>query len=76
MIDIAEVVRAIVKARDAGDAAAYTKHTHACVREYGQQLLLNLSAAILPTTPQEADVVNWLKGKLVEIAKQIPEHKE
>lgn len=76
MIDIAQVVLAIVKAKDATDTKAYTKHTHALVRQYGQELLFNLAQAILPTTPEEAACVKWLQEQVIKVANQIPENKE
>lgn len=76
MIDIAQIVLAIVKTRDASDAAAYTRHVHGLVRQYGQELLLNTAQAILPTTPEEQAAVKWLQENLVRIAQQIPEPKK
>lgn len=76
MIDIAQIVSAIVKAKDASDMKAYNRHVHGLVRQYGQELLLNLANAILPTTPEEQDVVKWLQGKIVVVAQQIPEAKD
>lgn len=76
MIDIAQVVQGIVKVRNASDEKAYTKHTHALVRQYGQELLLNLAAAILPTTAGEQECVAWLKDQVAKVANQIPEAKE
>lgn len=73
MIDIAAIVAAIVKSRDASDTAAYTRHVHLLVRQYGQELLLNLAAAILPTTPEEQACVKWLQENIVRVAQQIPE---
>ncbi len=72
MIDIRQVVAEIVKAKGASDANAFAVHTHAQIQRYGQELLLNLANAIVPTTPEEQAVVGWLKQKLVEIAQQIP----
>jgi len=76
VIDIAQIVSAIVKTRDASDEKAYTAHVHSLVRQYGQELLLNLAQAIMPTTPEEHAVVQWLQSKVVDVANQIPEHKE
>lgn len=76
MIDIAQVVQAIVKTKDASDAKAYTKHVHGLIRQYGQELLFNLAQAILPTTPDEQACVRWLQDQVVRVANQIPEPKE
>lgn len=76
MIDIAQVVQAIVKARDASDTKAYAKHTHTLVRQYGQELLFNLAQAILPTTPEEQACVKWLQEQVIRVANQIPEAKD
>lgn len=76
MIDLAAIVSAIVKAKGASDEKAFAKHVHGLVRQYGQELVLNIAAAILPTTPEEQAVVQWLQEKLVDVAKQIPEYKE
>ena len=73
MIDIQQVVAQIVQAKDAKDKAAFTKHVHGLVRDYGQNLLLSLAQALSPSTPEEIAVVKWLHERLVINAKQIPE---
>jgi hypothetical protein len=72
MIDIRAVVGQIVQAKGASDVNAFTVLTHNAVRDYGQNLLLNLAQALNPSTPEEQAVVGWLQQKLVEMAKQIP----
>ena len=76
MIDIRIIVAEIVKAKGASDAAAFSAHVHGLVRQYGQELLLNLAQAITATTPEEQAVVAWLQQRLVDVAKQIPGPKE
>lgn len=76
MIDIAHIVAEIVKAKGASDEAAFRRHTHMLVRQYGQELLLNLAQAILPTAPEEQLYVKWLQENIVRIASQIPEPKQ
>jgi ferric-dicitrate binding protein FerR (iron transport regulator) len=73
MIDIRAIVSQIVQAKGASDVNAFAILTHNLVREYGQQLLVNLAQALNPSTPEETAVVHWLQGKLVEMARQIPE---
>lgn len=72
MIDIRAVVAEIVKAKGASDVAAFQALTHACIRKYGQELLLNLAQAITATTPEEQNIVNWLKVQVALVAEQIP----
>lgn len=76
MIDIRAIVAEIVKAKGASDAHAFALHTHGLVRQYGQELLLNLANAINATTPEETALVQWLQGRLVDVAKQIPAPQE
>lgn len=72
MIDIRQIVDEIVKAKDANDKNAFRIHTHNLVRDYGANLLLHLTQAIGPETPEEIQIVAWLQGKLQDVAKQIP----
>lgn len=76
MIDIKAVVDQIVQAQGAKDKEAFRAHVHNLVRDYGQNLMLNIAQAVVPSTPEEAQIVNWLQARLVENAKQIPVGKE
>lgn len=76
MIDIRVIVGEIVKAKGASDVAAFTVLTHGLVRQYGQELLVNLANAIVATSPEEAAAVKWLQERVVDVAKQIPGPKE
>lgn len=71
MIDIRAVVTEIVKAKEADDKA-FAAHVHGLVRDYGQNLLAHVAQAVAPEKPEEIAIVQWLQGKLVEAAKQIP----
>ena len=73
MIDIRFTVAQIVAAKDAKDKAAYGVHVHNHVRTYGQELLLNLANAIIPSSPEETNIVQWLQAQLIKHAQQIPE---
>ena len=63
-------------------AAAIAKHhadkdldvlTHAVIRSYAVDLLMNLANAIVPTSQPEIAIVDWLKKEIIQIAAQIPE---
>jgi len=71
MIDIRAIVVEIVKAKDADDKS-FAAHVHGLVRDYGQNLLAHVVQAIQPEKPEEIAIVQWLQGKLVEAARQIP----
>lgn len=72
MIDIRAVAKAIDDIKLV-DPASRQAAIHMHLRQYGTELLLNLRNAILPTTPEELQVVEWLRGEVEKIAKQIPE---
>lgn len=71
MIDIRGVAQQIASL-SIQDANARQAAVHEHLRNYGVELLMNLHNAIVPTTPAEAAVVEWLRGEIAKIIPQIP----
>lgn len=71
MIDIRQVAAAITNLQ-IQDAGARQVAVHEMLRNYGVELLTCLHNAIVPSTPDEAAVVEWLKGEIRKVIEQIP----
>lgn len=72
MIDIRQVAKAIGEIK-INDPAAKQAAIHQHLRNYGVELLGNLSQAIVPTNESEAAAIMWLKDEIKKLISQIPQ---